>query len=97
MTEESVDDFSSMFKGPPGADQREKRIARETAERRTQQTDAQRKRGAVRTTQINFRCSPAFRDLAKGMSEHLDVSTADVMERALELLAKKTNYKGGRP
>ena len=61
---EQVDSFAALFPGgPPGELQREARKARIKAERRTQLTEKQRKRGgnAVRTTQINFRCSPAFR------------------------------------
>jgi predicted HicB family RNase H-like nuclease len=88
---EEIDSFASMFDGPPGEKQREARKARMKAERRTQLTEKQRKRGdgGVRTTQINFRCSPAFRELAAGMAKQLGCSIADVMEQALELLASE--------
>jgi hypothetical protein len=93
---EQVDSFSSLFAGPPGERQREARKARAKAERRTQLTEKQRRRGgnAVRTTQINFRCSPAFRELAAGVAKHLGCSIADVMEDALDLLVQEKGYKG---
>jgi hypothetical protein len=92
--EEQVDSFASLFAGPPGDQQREARAKRIKAERRAQLTEKQRKRGgnAVRTTQINFRCSPAFRELAAGVARHLECSIADVMEDALEMLAKAKGY-----
>src|SRR5262245_66674033 len=98
---EQIDNFASMFAGPPGERQRAARKARAKAERRTQLTEKQRRRGgnAVRTTQINFRCSPAFRELAAGMAKHLECSIADVMEEALEMLAGAKGYTendGGR-
>lgn len=49
----------------------------------------------MRTTQINFRCSPAFRELAAGMAKHLECSIADVMEEALDVLASAKGYKKG--
>lgn len=95
MSEETVDDFLSMFAGPPGEAQRSAREARAKRERRTQLTKKQRKRGGVRTTQINFRCSPAFKADVKGMSEFLGCSMADVLEDALSLLAEAKGYDGG--
>jgi hypothetical protein len=97
MNEDQVDSFTSLFPGPPGDQQREVRKVRVKAERRAQLTEKQRKRGgnAVRTTQINFRCSPAFRELAAGLAKHLECSIADVMEDALELLASAKGYKRG--
>ncbi len=94
MNNEEIDSFASMFDGPPGEKQRAARAARVKAERRTQLTEKQRKRNAVRTSQINFRCSPAFRELAAGMAKHLDCSIADVMDEALEMLAKAKGYGG---
>ena len=47
-------------------------------------TEKQRKRGATRTDQINFRCSPAFRAQVAELSKQLDISIADLMERALD-------------
>jgi hypothetical protein len=91
---EEVDSFASMFDGPPGAKQRASREARKKAEKRTQLSEKQRKRGAVRTDQINFRCSPAFHQLAAGMAKHLDCSIADVMDEALQMLAKARGYGG---
>ena len=96
---EEIDSFLAMFAGPPGDRQREARKARMKAERRTQLTEKQRSsrtaRTAVRTTQINFRCSPAFRELAAGMAKHLDYSIADVMEEALDMLASAKGYTKG--
>lgn len=96
MTNEDVDSFAAMFNGPPGEAQRAARQTRSKAERRAQMTDKERKRsrGAVRTAQINFRCSPAFRELAAGLSKHLDCSIADVMEEALDMLAQAKGYEG---
>ena len=94
MSEEVVDSFASMFDGPPGAKQRASREARKKAEKRTQLTEKQRKRGAVRTDQIGFRCTPAFHQLASGMAKNLKCSIADVMEQALEMLAKAKGYGG---
>jgi hypothetical protein len=93
---EEIDSFASMFDGPPGDRQREARAARKKAERRTQLTEKQRKRGgsAARTDQINFRCSPTFHALAAGMAKHLDCSIADVMEEALQMLASAKGYGG---
>jgi hypothetical protein len=98
MTEpEKVGSFASLFPGPPGEQQREARKARIKAEWRAQLTEKQRRRGgnAVRTTQINFRCSPAFRELAAGVAKHLECSIADVMEGALDMLASTKGYKKG--
>jgi hypothetical protein len=93
MTEE-VDSFAQMFAGPPGETQRASRQARAKRERRTQLTAKQRKRNAVRTAQINFRCSPKFKDLVAGLAKHLDCSIADVLEEAADLLAEKKGYGG---
>jgi hypothetical protein len=94
---EQVDSFAALFRDPPGDQQREARKARIKAERRAQLSEKQRRRGghAVRTTQINFRCSPAFRELAGGMAKHLECSIADVMEEALEALARAKGYRKG--
>jgi hypothetical protein len=91
---EEVDSFASMFSGPPGAQQRERRIERERKERRTQLTEAQRKRSAVRTAQINFRCSEAFKTRLKEIVdlEGRGSSMADVLEEALEMFAKARGY-----
>ena len=68
MSDDSVDSFAALFAGPPSS-RRKAREARIQKERRAQFTDKQRNRGGVRTTQINFRCSPAFRDLAHAMAK----------------------------
>lgn len=86
MTEE-VDDFARMFLGPPGQAQREARQQRAKKERRTQLTPKQRKRGGVRTTQVNYRCTPAHQQLSKDVAKAMGCSVADVMEEALLILA----------
>jgi hypothetical protein len=91
---EDVDSFAQMFAGPPGERQRASREARAKKERRTQLTAKQRKRGGVRTTQINFRCSPEFVSLVKGLAKHLDCSIADVLEDAANMLAEAKGYEG---
>lgn len=93
---EEVDSFAAMFGGPPGEKQRASREARKKAEKRTQLTDKQRNRGAVRTDQIGYRCTPEYHQLARGLAKHLDCSIADVMEEALQMLAKAKGY-GGAP
>jgi hypothetical protein len=96
MMTEDVDSFAQMFAGPPGEKQRKSRQAREKRERRTQLTAKQRQRGAIRTTQINFRCSPEFRELVAGLAKHLDCSIADVLEDAAHMLADAKGYGGTR-
>ena len=99
MTED-VDSFAQYFPTPPGEAQRAARMERAQKERRTQMTDRQRKRGAGRTTQINFRCSPAFLADAKASAEAMSktskhkVSVADVMEEALAMYMKAHNIEG---
>ena len=87
MTDE-IDSFAAMFAGPPSAARRGLREERARKERRTQLTEGQRRRVAVRTTQLNFRCSPAFKEAAFRVARHLDCSIADMMEIALEELAR---------
>ena len=61
-------------------------------------TEKQRERSssAVRTEQINFRCSAAFKAKAKAMQKHKgeNRSIADVLEQALDMLAKHEGYNG---
>lgn len=96
MSKYSVDSFAQAFGTPPDAEQRAARETRTRKERRAQLTERQRSRGAVRTTQINFRCSPAFKQLAHDLSDFLDGSIADTLEEALNLLAKTKGYKRGK-
>ena len=75
------------------------RPARETRarkERRTQLTEKQRRRRAVRTTQLNFRCSPEFKERTTRLARQLDQSIADVMEMAIEELARAKGLEAGR-
>ncbi len=90
-----VDDFAAMF-AVPGLKQGPARLdERRRLEQRGAMTERQRKRGAVRTTQINVRCSPDFRELVAGLTKHCDASIADVMEEALAMLAMAKGYEGG--
>lgn len=83
MSDDIIDDFASMFAGPLGDAQRQKRAVRAQAERRAQLTDKQRKRAAVRTKQMNFRCSEAFMTDVKVAAKARDMSVADLLEVAL--------------
>jgi hypothetical protein len=69
--------------------------ARKEAERKTQLSEKQRRRKAVRTTQINFRCTPAFRELSAALAKHLDCSVADLIEEAVVTHAKRKKFKVG--
>lgn len=89
MTTDEIDSFTAMFSMGLGASQRAAREERAQKERRTQMSDKQRRRVAVRTSQINFRCSPAFRDQANALAAKLECSVADMMERALDLLERE--------
>jgi hypothetical protein len=92
--DEAVESFASMFQAGFAAepDRIEKR---QRAERRSSLTAKQRKRGATRTAQINYRCTPAYKELATGLAKHCEASIADVMEEALALLAKGKKFSGG--
>jgi hypothetical protein len=96
MSSDEVESFASMFAGAPGSSRRHAREARAQKERRTQLTDKQRSRSAVRTAQINFRCSPEFKARLDGLKVFLGKSTsiADIMEEALDLIAKDKGYEG---
>ena len=93
--DEAVDSFASMFQAGFAAEPEriEKRLS--VRERRSSMTAKQRKRGAVRTAQINYRCTPAYKQLASGLSKHCDASIADVMEEALTHLAKAKKFTEG--
>lgn len=91
---EAVESFASMFgagyaQAPGRVEQRMR------AEKRSSLTAKQRKRGAVRTAQINYRCTPAYKALAAGLAKHCDASIADVMEEALAMLAKVKKFREG--
>ena len=95
MSSDEIDAFASMFDGPP-KNRTAVREARAKKERQTQQTDKQRQRTAVRTAQINFRCTPEFKERVQGLQGHLGKgwSIADILEEALALYAPTKNYKG---
>ena len=96
MTTDDIDSFAAMFAGPPDAARREQRQQRARKERKTQQTPNQRRRGAVRTSQLNFRCSPAFRERTTQMAAQLDCSMADLFEMALDALARAKGNGGDK-
>ncbi|MFA5956133.1 hypothetical protein [Hyphomicrobium sp.] len=91
--------FSKVNYGSPKS--ASKTASRVKAERRAVMTDKQRSKGESRnrTIQMNFRCTPSLKRLATGLSGHMaaqsgkDVSIADMLEQAVELLAKQKGYK----
>lgn len=88
--------FTAQFKGLPLNTRRRKERAQR--ERRASLTEKQRHPGgkrAVRTTQMNFRCSPDFKELTKTLAAQLDCSVADLLEDAVKLLAQKKKLSGG--
>jgi hypothetical protein len=92
--DEAVESFASMFRAGFAAEP-ERIEKRQRAERRSNMSEKQRKRGATRTTQINYRCTPAYKGLATALAKHCDASIADVMEEALALLAKAKKFAEG--
>ncbi|CAA2143857.1 hypothetical protein [Hyphomicrobium sp. ghe19] len=94
MTSNDEIEFASLFAATRYG-QSAKSEARIQAERRAVMTDKQRSRGGrARSVQMNYRCTPAHKALISGLSEHMDVSAADMFEEAVALLAKKKGYKG---
>lgn len=92
--DDSFFDFSQQFKNLP----LRKREDRAKKERRAALTEKQRHPGhkrAVRTTQMGFRCAPAFHKFTKELAAHMDCSVSDVVEEAVYLLAKNKKFKGG--
>lgn len=95
MNKYNVDRFAGVFGSEPAEKQKAAREERVRKERRTQLTEKQRRRGAVRTAQLNFRCSPEFKQLVLDLAQHMDCGIADMMEEAIALLAKAKGFKGG--
>jgi hypothetical protein len=96
MTDKDLEgmDFVSAFRDKFAAPERMQ--VRLQAERRAGRTPKQRARKAIRDEQVNFRASKETRALIGALAEHLDVSMADVMERALQELAKSLPDFGGK-
>jgi hypothetical protein len=91
MSTDNVDSFLSMFTRAP--DPRRRLEGRHDRERDASKTRAQlNRRKAERTAQINFRCSPAFKDRLKDIVELEGSAMADVLERALELYAASEEH-----
>lgn len=80
MIDDGIDSFASMFEGAPGQGQRVKRETRARKERRSQMTAAQLRRKALRTEQVNFRCTKAFKKHLSALAKQRDLSIADLME-----------------
>lgn len=94
MSTEDEIEFASLFAASRYG-QSAKNDARMKAERRAVMTDKQRSRGGrARSAQMNFRCTTAFKALVAGLSEHMDISAADMFEEAVTSLAKKKGFKG---
>lgn len=95
MNTDDAGDFKSMFKElMPGDRQRQAREDRKKREKRSQLTAKQRRRSAVRTAQVNFRCSPALRDQLNHMAKALDISVADLLEDAIGRFAEAEGFNG---
>ena len=92
--DEAIESFASMFQAGFAAEP-ERIEKRMRSEKRSTLSAKQRKRGATRTAQINYRCTPAYRELAAGLAKHCKASIADLMEEALTMLAKTKGYSGG--
>ncbi|MGD9806454.1 MAG: hypothetical protein AB7E81_24120 [Hyphomicrobiaceae bacterium] len=91
MSGENVDSFLSMFTRKPDPRQRLER--RHDREKDASKSRAQlNRRKAERTAQINFRCSPAFKDRLKDIVDLEGSAMADVLERALELYAASEEH-----
>ena len=94
MQAEDEIEFASLFAGSRYAT-KTKTATRMKAERRAAMTEKQLSRGGrARSVQMNFRCTPAFKALATGLANHLNVSVADIIEEAVEALAKRKGYGG---
>ena len=95
MNKYNVDRFAGVFGSEPAEKQKAAREERARKERHSQLTEKQRRRGAVRTAQLNYRCSPEHKQLVLDLSKFLDSGIADMMEEAMALLAKTKGFKGG--
>lgn len=94
MSAEDEAEFASLFEASRFAT-KTKIDKRAGAERKASQTEGQRSRGGrARSAQMNFRCTPAFKALASGLSASMEVSIADMLEEAVAALAKRKGYKG---
>lgn len=82
--------FQSTFAAPERTQERLK------AERRAGLTPKQRaaRKPTMRTAQINFRASKELKALSETLAQHLDISIADLMEKALQDMAKSLKVGG---
>jgi hypothetical protein len=97
MTSDEEIEFASLFnktKYATGVDV-QKRIK---AERRSTMTDKQaaRAKGRARSAQINFRTTPQLKELASGLADHLGMTLADMMEKAITDLARAQKFGGAK-
>ncbi|WP_423414853.1 hypothetical protein RLW55_16825 [Hyphomicrobium sp. B1] len=103
MSVEEEAEFASLF-GVTRYAKAPATEARIKAERRAAMTDKQRSRGsrkgAARSEQMHFRCTPAFKAFSDAFARHLSgkadkrISTADMIEEAVYALAKQKGYRG---
>lgn len=90
-----VDDFAAMFSSGYGST-KDRLKTRAAKERRSNLSEKERKRVATRTAQLNFRCSPEFKDRVAAVSKQLDCSIADMFELAIDALVEAKRLKGGK-
>lgn len=66
------------------------------AERRSTMTEkeAGRAKGRARSAQINFRTTPETKTLAGGLASHMGLTIAEMIERAIEDLARAQKFGG---
>ena len=84
MIEDKIDSFASMFAGVGFAESGERVKKRADQEKRQNLSDKQRARAAIRTAQLNFRCSPAFKDRMAKITRERGVSMADLFEEWID-------------
>lgn len=84
MSADQVESFLSMFSRKPKSRLEQRRESEADAQKSPKQLN----RKAERTAQVNFRCSPDFRDRLKDVVERQNSSMADVLEEALALYLK---------
>lgn len=90
-----IDEFIGAFQNGYGATN-DRVKTRAAKERRANLNDRERKRVAVRTAQLNFRCSPEFKDRVSSVTEQLGCSVADMFDQALDEFIKAHQLKGGK-
>ncbi len=94
-TEEGVD-YTNIFQNAFSKSNHEERLRKE---RRANRTPAERNRGgkggATRSAQINFRATPRTKKLLDLIAKKAGRSAGDLLEEAIERLAKTHEVGGG--